>query len=111
SFSAAQSRLFGSWCRLGPLPDRTDGSLFSFRDRQPPKGLQTCSEGYDSGIAGRNDLAVFEIGDNEAVCRNRKHRESEAQAKGRTCAAQAGKPRRQIRNTLCYSIFSSIASL
>ena len=29
SFSAAQSCLFGSWCRLGSLPDRKDGSLLS----------------------------------------------------------------------------------
>jgi len=35
------------------------------------------------------------------------HRESEVQAEGCTSAAQAKKPLRQIRNTLCYSIFIS----
>ena len=44
SFPSAQSRLPGSWRRLGALPDRTDGSLFSFRDREPPTAPQAASK-------------------------------------------------------------------
>ena len=52
SFSAAQSCLFGSWCRLGSLPDRTDGSLLSLRDCQPPTAPQAASERVRARLRG-----------------------------------------------------------